>query len=385
MSLDGTPCTTVELNMGGSRAVLTVDPDNIKAVLASQFSDFGKGPQFNHDWKPFLGDSVFSTDHQQWQDSRAIVRKQFVRERLSDIEIIDRHVSALVEALSAADQDIKPLMFGFTLDTILDFLLGFWTNENLTNPRTKFAIAFAEIQKSFFRIQMMGSVNGLYPRRQLRKHLATFDAFIRPFVAQALALSPDELNNEKSDTFLHAIAAQTQDPTLLRDQLAAVLLAGRDTTACTLSWLFYELAFYPELVAELRQEIAMTIGFNGTPTFESLKTMRLLQHTLDETLRLYPAVPINARVALRDTYLPRGGGADRTEAVAMPRGTLVAYSTRLMHLSEDIYPSDESFPDPALFEPHRWDTWRPRPHTYIPFNAGPRLCESAKFFQKDHH
>ena len=47
---------TCEANAGGERIVFTADPENIKAILATQFNDFGKGEQFNKDWHEFLGD-----------------------------------------------------------------------------------------------------------------------------------------------------------------------------------------------------------------------------------------------------------------------------------------------------------------------------------------
>ncbi len=95
----------------------------------------------------------------------------------------------------------------------------------------------------------------------------------------------------KSDegyTFLHALASYTRDRDVLRDQLVAVLLAGRDTTAVTLSWLFYELSKRPQIVEKLQQEIESFVGLDREPTYTDLKSMRYLQHTLNETLRLYP-------------------------------------------------------------------------------------------------
>ncbi len=37
--------------------------------------------------------------------------------------------------------------------------------------------------------------------------------------------------------------------------------------------------------------------------------MSYLQHTLNETLRLYPSVAVNDRTALHNTTIPRGGGS----------------------------------------------------------------------------
>ena len=51
---------TVEAGKGAARLVFTADPENIKALLATQFKDYGKGANFNRDWHDFLGDSECS-------------------------------------------------------------------------------------------------------------------------------------------------------------------------------------------------------------------------------------------------------------------------------------------------------------------------------------
>lgn len=116
--------------------------------------------------------------------------------------------------------------------------------------------------------------------------------FVEQYIDQALQLPLDELEKmTKSDegyTFLHELASYTRDRRVLRDQLVAILLAGRDTTANTLSWLIYELSRHPEVVRKLRDEIFKIVGREREPTYADLKSMRYLQHTMNETLRLYP-------------------------------------------------------------------------------------------------
>jgi len=119
----------------------------------------------------------------------------------------------------------------------------------------------------------------LFPRKKLNKQLKVINEFVEPFIDEVLAMSPEELEvkSKKEYTFLHSLALFTQDRKVLHDQIVAVLLAGRDTTASALSWTFYELARHPEVVQKLREEIVSTVGLNRTPTYTDLKNMKYLQ------------------------------------------------------------------------------------------------------------
>lgn len=78
---------------------------------------------------------------------------------------------------------------------------------------------------------------------------------------------------------------------------------------------------------------------------------------------------------MKDTTLPRGGGPDGTQPIGVLKGTPCGYSTFVMQRRADIYPSESSgFPPYLEFVPERWDSWRPKALSYIPFNAGPRIC-----------
>lgn len=124
-------------------------------------------------------------------------------------------------------------------------------------------------------------LNGLVPRKSFYKGLKVINEFVTPFIEDTLRLSPEELatktKTEEGYTFLHALASYTRDRNVLRDQLVAVLLAGRDTTASTLSWIFYELARHPEVFKKLRQEIISKVGLEDAPTYQHLKDMKYLQ------------------------------------------------------------------------------------------------------------
>ncbi|KAI9781900.1 MAG: hypothetical protein M1816_002164 [Peltula sp. TS41687] len=375
---------TVEVSLGGERMVVTEDPENIKAILATQFQDFGKGEQFHRDWHEFLGDSIFTTDGEQWHESRQLIRPQFIKDRVSDLNTFERHVAKLLDRMGGQGQsvDVKALFFRYTLDAATDFLLG-KSVDSLENPQVEFAESFPEVQRIQNLWGMAGNLHRIFPRGTFRRHLKVINEFVNPYIERALLLSPEELEKRtKSDsgyTFLHALAGFTRDRKVLRDQIVAVLLASRDTTASTLSWTFYELARHPALYHKLRHEILHHVGPSQAPTYTDLKSLKYLQHVMNETLRLYPSVPYNIRCASVDTSLPHGGGPDGLSPVGIPKDTPTAYCTLNMQRRPELYPPSPAFPDILEFCPERWDVWTPKSWTYIPFNGGPRICVGQQF------
>ena len=133
---------TCEGRILGMRFVFTADPANVKAVLATQFDDFGKGQHFHDEMEPFLGDSIFTTDGAQWHSSRQLIRPSFTRDRVSDLHCFEAHVQTLFRAMAnggplngesqpidmnkvnGAVIDMKDLFFRMTLDVTTEFLLG---------------------------------------------------------------------------------------------------------------------------------------------------------------------------------------------------------------------------------------------------------------------
>jgi cytochrome P450 len=117
----------VELQVVSQRRYLiTRDPEHIKTILATKFSDFGKGQMFHDLWEPFLGDSIFTTDAQLWHDSRSLIRPMFIKDRVSDLVTFERGASDLISKLpeSGTPVDIMDLFYRMTLDITTEFLLG---------------------------------------------------------------------------------------------------------------------------------------------------------------------------------------------------------------------------------------------------------------------
>lgn len=77
--------------------------------------------------------------------------------------------------------------------------------------------------------------------------------------------------------------------------------------------------------------------------------MKYLRACLNESLRLYPVVPLNSREALEDTILPRGGGEDGMAPIFVPKGGLVSWNLWALHRRKDYFGEDAE-----EFRPERW-------------------------------
>ena len=212
--------------------------------------------------------------------------------------------------------------------------------------------------------------------------------FVEKLITQAVSRrdeSTEETNTTlKRITFLDQLTTETTDKVRIRSELLNLLLAGRDSTAALMSNVFFELSRRPEIQDRLRQEVATHVG-NELPTFEGIKSMKYLRAILNESLRIHPIVPENARQAVCDTVLPLGGGEDGKSPALVKKGQMVSWSSYAMHRREDLYGKDA-----AEFNPERWldDVdgdgrkglrvgWE-----YLPFNGGPRICIGRKSFDQ---
>lgn len=147
---------TVEACPAGRRIIFTAEPENIKAILATQFTEYGKGEPFRKEWQDFLGDSIFTTDLDQWHASRQLIRPQFIKDRVSDLAVFEEHVQVLIAQIlklgqtsknkSSVGLDVSDLFFRYTLDAATHFLLG-RSVQSLDLPEQEFAAAFGEVQR----------------------------------------------------------------------------------------------------------------------------------------------------------------------------------------------------------------------------------------------
>ena len=123
----------------GMTSFMTANPKNIQAILATQFKDFGIGDLRRKNFLPMFGNGIFTTDGKMWEHSRAMMRPQFAREQVSDLELEEEHLQNMMLALPTngagwtPEVDLQVLFFRLTLDSACEFLFGESTNSQIDN------------------------------------------------------------------------------------------------------------------------------------------------------------------------------------------------------------------------------------------------------------
>ncbi|KAH8808830.1 putative cytochrome P450 alkane hydroxylase [Xylogone sp. PMI_703] len=368
---------TFSFTLLGETMISTIEPENIKAILSTQFDDFCLGERANK-WRPFAGDGVFTTDGAHWQHSREMIRPNFTRAQVADLDTFEKHIQVLISKIPEGETvDLQPLFFRLALDSSSEFLMG-ESVDSLSRgdlpPKEDFGYLFDYGLVGLSNRQRLGPLYWTY-RDSMFDYACKFcHTVIDKFVYKALEMKRQTKSSQEKDgkyIFLEELAKRIDDPLALRSEAMNIMIAGRDTTASLLSNLFVTLAKRPDVWNKLHMEVEELNG--ALPDYETLKNMKYLKMVLNEALRLYPPVPANFRSAVRDTTIPLGGGPDGKSPVFIPKGTSVNYNVYSMHRRHDIYG-----PDAEEFKPERWGKLRPG-WGYLPFNGGPRICIGQQY------
>jgi cytochrome P450 len=130
----------------------------------------------------------------------------------------------------------------------------------------------------------------------------------------------------------------------LVNQLMTFLAAGHETTASAMSWAAYLLCKHPEtqtrLRAELHSEIPNLLDPSSQITSADIDRLPYLNAVLNETMRVFPPVPLTLREAACDTTI---------QGSFVPRGTTVVICPWAINTSTHLWG-----PDAREFNPDRW-------------------------------
>ena len=283
---------TFQLKLMGADVIVTVEPENLKTILSLKFKEFGLGQRRKTAMLPLLGYGIFTTDGGAWQHSREMLRPNFTRNQVGDLDTFERHISHLIRAIprDRSTVDLSELFFRLTIDSATEFLFGESTDSLAfgTNKASaaRFAEAFNHSQHTVSNRFRLGFLSNFIPDSKFGRDVKYVHDFVDSYVKKALEyrrtldLEKADLKVDERYIFLCELAKQTDDPILIRTELLNILLAGRDTTASLLSNVWHTLARRPDIWAKLRAEVDAIGG--ERPSVTQLKDMKYLRYVLNE-------------------------------------------------------------------------------------------------------
>ncbi|XP_030474403.1 cytochrome P450 704C1-like isoform X2 [Syzygium oleosum] len=380
--------------------IYTADPRNVEHVLKTNFDRYTKG-KFNIEiMKDLFGEGIFVVDGEKWKKQRKVASFEFATRVLRDFScsVFRKNAAKLVKVvdeLSAASEgfDMQDILMRCTLDSI--FKVGFGVELNCLQGSSKegraFMKAFDEANALTYwryidpswelkRLLNIGS------EARLRNNVKLIDNFVHQLIrTKRNQLAAQRERNDKEDILSRFLLECEKDPEnmnekYLRDIILNFMIAGKDTSANTLSWFLYMLCKHPLVQQKIVDEIKEVIGdqaseanpdgFMERITDPVLDRMPYLHATLTETLRLYPAVPLDGRCTETDDVLPDGFHVKKGDNV-----NYLAYSMGRMH---NIWGEDAED-----FKPERWLKdgifQKESPFKFVAFHAGPRICLGKDF------
>ena len=368
---------TVYFRTGPYRFYLLFHPDQVREILVTHAKSTIRLPRVMKTFAQWNGNSLLIAEGESWARQRRLVQAAFQPRRMEAygrtmVASAQRLVDSWRDAFGRKgflDVDIDQVMTALTLSiicrTMFDSDLSDQADEITRAVDTLSEIAFFEMQAP---IRWPMWIPTAWNRRK-RHAIDVLDRVVWQFVRERRREGTD--HGDLLSMLLAAVDDEASglrlDDTQVRDEAMTLLLAGHDTTAAGFTWLWYNLARFPEVARRCRDEVDAIVGSRPATTGD-VEQLPYLVATIKETLRLYPpAIGVFLRQTAKDLSL---GGYH------IPAKSLVTVSTYVTQRDE------RWFADPMRFDPERFLPQRAeeiRPGAYFPFGAGPRVCIGQAF------
>jgi cytochrome P450 len=343
-------------------------PDLIKDVLVTRAPNFRKGDAVRVNRRIF-GNGLLSSEGASWLQQRRLIQPAFHRTRIESYgQAMVAYAQRMLDGWQPGElRDIHEDMMRLTLEIVCRALF----NLEIASHEDRIAVALNTLmQLSTGGRMLLPQILRRIPTRTNRKYeRATheLDSVVYSIIQERQA-APQDGSNDLLSALLEARYEDGSSMSVqqLRDEVMTLLLAGHETTAVTLSWVWLLLSQHPQVEQQLWSEID-TVLKGRPPEVRDIANLNFAEHVVKEAMRLYPPAWAIVRTALTDT--------------AIGNYTLPAGSTAIM--SQWVTHRDPRFYDePEVFRPNRWldeqSNSLPK-FAYFPFGGGPRICIGASF------
>lgn len=364
------PDQVVRLPLGPKTIYYSAAPASVQHVLADSWRHFAKGPMVRR-LRPLVGNSLITSETETWIRNRRIMQPVFTSRNMQAltqtmIEVLGKVLDTMPPPSGQA-VEIGEEMVQLTLSVILQTMFG------ASLPRETMQAVRRSLQRAMEPLHLRVLLYFLPERlrlpgdKQLREAVQEIDDIVLGFVRERRRSG--ERRQDLLSLLLDARDHQTQtgmDDRQLRDELVLLFLAGFETTAQGLTWMWYLLDQNPQCAKKLDAELAEVLG-DRRPEPADLQRLVYTRQVFQEALRLRPPVWFLARVAAQD---------ERLGDCPIPQGSTVLLSPYVTHRLPQYWDHPDRF-EPERFSPEK-SAARHR-FAYLPFGAGPRQCIGDQF------
>jgi cytochrome P450 len=358
----------VSYRMGGEQMFFVNDPQHVKDILVTHNKSFMKGRGLQRA-KRILGEGLLTSEGAIHLRQRRLMQPAFHRDRIAAygtamVAHAERMRSAWVDGRTL---DIAGEMNRLTLSIVGKTLF----DADVESQATEVGEALTGVMGTFWMMMLpFADVIDRLPVPKLRRaRLARvrLDAIIYRMIADRRASGRDH-----GDLLSMLLAAQDEDDggvmtdQQVRDEAMTIFLAGHETTANALTWLWYLLSGAPDVEAKLHEEVDRVLQ-GRLPALADVPSLPYLERVVTESMRLYPPAWIIGRRALTDY---------RVGAYVVPARSIIIMSPYVTQRDPRYYA------DAERFVPDRWTpefrAGLPK-FAYFPFGGGPRQCIGESF------
>ncbi len=359
--------------LGPITSHLIAHPDGVRQVLQENVKNYTKDHVSYGMMRWLVGNGLVSSQGSFWLRQRRLAQPAFHRQRLAamgrQMTEATREMMERWEARAASGEPLGIVqeMMKLTLRIVGDALFGTQVNAQASAISQAFDVVSEQFVARFRTFRVLPPVLPTRYDREMRTAMRTMDQVVHGIIAERRRRNED--TGDLLSMFMLARDEETgeqMDDKQLRDEVLTMLLAGHETTATTLSWVWALLEQHPEVEARLHAELHQVLG-GRLPGVEDLPRLDYTRMVVEETLRLFPPAYILSRKVKQDDVI--GGYLIRA-------GTAVDFSPWLTHRHPEFWEEPEAF-RPERFSPEQVAR-RPR-FAYFPFSGGPRQCIGNNF------
>lgn len=346
--------------------IFSQDKDLVEYILKQNQKNYFKSEIQSVTLGKYLGNGLLTNNGKDWLKQRRLIQPGFSKIKITNlVSIMEEEIDKAFQSFNdETDIDLYDFFHTLAFNIVAKTLFSSDIDEEKVKELGKIITEIQEVFAKEVRIPLYTQVLNILGITDKNIRKSNQAKHIIQSVLDKRRNSKEE-KNDLLDMLIHAKYEDTQLPMSdeqLVDEMLILFIAGHETTANALTFIFFEISQNPEAEKKLKNEIAEEGEYVFSP--ESLMKKSFTMNVIKEAMRLHPPAWAIDRQALED---------DSFKEYSWKKGTLIILYIAGLHRNPKYWE------EPDSFIPERFDSENAKNFAYYPFGAGPRLCIGEHF------